>query len=99
MAEARMALCRSRADRILAASRSQSRVEPSISVKRKVTVPEGGAMGMIGVEDRATMRVQFTKQHRQDGEHPGSDQACAYRAARAKGTRAALRRHRPHRAI
>src|SRR5215218_8142747 len=61
MAEARMALCRSRADRILAASRSQSRVEPRISVKRKVTFPEGGARGVIDVEGTATMTVQFTK--------------------------------------
>src|SRR5215203_1656359 len=55
MAAARMALCRSSATDIVARSRSQSRVEPSMSVKRKVTIPEGGAKGMIGVDGTATM--------------------------------------------
>src|SRR5215213_5025521 len=61
IAAARMALCRSRATHIVARSRSQSRVEPSMSVERKVTIPEGGAKGMIGVGGTETMNVQSTK--------------------------------------
>ena len=37
-------------------------------MKRKVTIPEGGAKGMIGVEGTATMKMQSTKPgHREDG--------------------------------
>src|SRR5215208_6112167 len=61
MAAATMALCRSSATHIVARSRSQSRVEPSMSVKRKVMIPEGGAKGMIDVDGTATMTVQSTK--------------------------------------
>jgi hypothetical protein len=32
-----------------------------MSVERKVTIPEGGAKGMIGVDGTATMNVQSTK--------------------------------------
>jgi len=67
MAAARMALCRSSATRIVVRSRSHRRVDPSMSVNRKVTSPEGGAKGMIGVEGTATMKVQSTKPgHRED---------------------------------
>jgi hypothetical protein len=39
-----------------------------MSVKRNVTVPEGGAKGMIGVDGMATITVQSTKPgHREDG--------------------------------
>src|SRR5919106_6148744 len=61
-----MALCRSKADHIVVASRSQSRVEPSMSVNRNVTTPEGGVRGVIGVEGRAIKNVEFTKQDRRD---------------------------------
>ena len=56
-----MALCHSKADHIVVASRSQSRVDPSMSVNRNATIPAGGVRGVIGVEGRATMIVQFTK--------------------------------------
>jgi hypothetical protein len=41
-----------------------------MSVKRNVTVPEGGVIGIIGVEGRATMTVQFTKRDRHEVDSP-----------------------------
>src|SRR5215213_6470911 len=74
MAAARMALCRSMATRIVARSRSQSRVEPSMSVNRKVTIPLAPPSGMVTFlftdiegstrlweRDRATMRVAIER--------------------------------------
>ena len=51
-------------DRIIEAPRPQSRVEPSMSVNKKVTIPERGAKGMIDVEGTATMVFQSTNQSR-----------------------------------
>jgi hypothetical protein len=39
-----------------------------MSVERKVTIPEGGAKGMIGVDGTATMNVQSTKSGHREGD-------------------------------
>jgi hypothetical protein len=39
-----------------------------MSVERKVTIPKGGAKGMIGVDGTATMNVQSTKSGHREGD-------------------------------